>query len=60
MAKKPDPIQNDVPDYGEARSMDPRQRAFGVLGFDDRPEAQIGGTVTYKTTKDKNPGGAGG
>ena len=45
---KPLPIQNEVPEYGQARYKEPRQRQFGVLGFDDRPEALIGGTVIHK------------
>lgn len=62
MAKKVIPVQNDVPEYGQARYTEPRQRAFGVLGFDDRPEAKIGGELIRKdsTEIDHQQGGAGG
>ena len=45
--------QNAVPEYGQARYVAPRQRAFGVLGFDDRPEAKWGGEVIHKTSEEE-------
>ena len=45
--------QNAVPDYGQARAVEPRCRSFGVLGFDDRPEAKIGGTLIHKVSEEE-------
>ena len=46
-------VQNEIPDYGAAREVAPRCRSFGVLGFDDSPEAQIGGTLIHKTSEEQ-------
>lgn len=57
-----DPTKNSVPDYGNAETVEPRQRAFGVLGFDDRPNAKIGGTLLHRDfdSEAKNNDAAGG
>lgn len=55
MAKK-EPIQNPMYDCGYAREVNPRCRQFGVLGFDDRPEAQIGGQLIHKNDTDESKG----
>ena len=45
--------QNPMPDYGAAKTRDARCRAWGVLGFPDSPEAQIGGTLLHKTSEEE-------
>ena len=47
-------VQNAVPDYGAARTVEPRCRSFGVLGFPDSPEAAIGGTLIHKTSEEES------
>lgn len=46
-------VQNPMDDYGAAKSMDPRCRSFGVLGFPDSPEARIGGTLIRKESEEE-------
>ena len=46
-------VQNAVPDYGAARTVEPRCRSFGVLGFPDGPEAAIGGTLIHKVSEEE-------
>ena len=41
------------PDAG-GQTLEPRCRAFGVLGFDDSPEAQIGGTLLHKVSEEES------
>ena len=46
-------VQNAVPDYGAARTVEPRCRSFGVLGFPDSPGARIGGTLIRKVSEEE-------
>ncbi len=46
-------VQNPMPEYGAARTVDARQRAFGVLGFPTDPEAQWGAQVTHKISEEQ-------
>ena len=51
---KPDPVQNPMYDCGYAEAIDARDRSFGVLGFDKRPEASWGGTLLRKQSEEQS------
>lgn len=46
-------VQNEIPDYGAAREVEPRCRSFGVLGFPDSPEARWGGEPIHKVSEEE-------